>query len=159
KSLKINPDHYWTHYDRGQCLCTLGRTKEGMAEFDKCIALNPDKYSAYEKRASQYGSLGQWDKAARDFTVCVEGVKMPEDKRMRLRQDRAYAFEQIKQYQKAIDDYTYILEKDRLDDDILLCRGRDYMHFGQVDKAMADFKKSIAMAADNDEAHQWLGKS
>ncbi len=70
--IKESPQHYWAHFQRAQCLMTLGKLSEAIEALNTCIAIRDRKPWAYSARGQLYALLGDFKAALRDVEYAME---------------------------------------------------------------------------------------
>lgn len=66
-AIRIQSDHFWSHFQLGRCLLSLGRHAEGTEALGTCIALRPDSPWSYSARGLALAMLQRYDEAHADF--------------------------------------------------------------------------------------------
>lgn len=98
-----------------------------LDDLNKAIEMDPNLAEAYSQRGNLYSqnlpkSFGGYEKAVADWSRCLE--LKPED--CSPRHNRALSYEQLRQYDNAIADYTTLVEGNT-----------DFSHVGSKDKQLA----------------------
>ncbi len=121
KALSLTQKDSSAYLVRGQAYQSKRRIQEAIADLTHAINLKPAKepYMAYSARAYAYKSLGQFQHALDDFTKAIAVYQTnPPSKSDELTylngllmvagafNARAQVYDELKQVQKAIDDYT-----------------------------------------------------
>jgi tetratricopeptide (TPR) repeat protein len=71
-ALRADPSHYWSHFQLGRCLLSLGQWAEGAQVLGTCVALRPDSPWAYSARAVALTTLKRYDEAAADLERAIQ---------------------------------------------------------------------------------------
>jgi tetratricopeptide (TPR) repeat protein len=76
--LRYNPDDEKVHSDIGVCYQNLGKFRESLYHFDRCVALKPATGFYYLNRSYSYNALKETDKARQDALKARElGHQVP----------------------------------------------------------------------------------
>ncbi len=67
QALRLDPRHYWAHFQLARCYLRLQRGPEAVAALGTCVALRPTSPWAYGARGLAFGLLGQFAEADADF--------------------------------------------------------------------------------------------
>ncbi len=70
-ALRTDPGHYWSHFQLGRCLLSLGKPDEGAQALAACIALRPDSPWGYSARGVALTTLKRFDDAAADLERAI----------------------------------------------------------------------------------------
>jgi tetratricopeptide (TPR) repeat protein/tRNA A-37 threonylcarbamoyl transferase component Bud32 len=71
-ALRADPSHYWSHFQLGRCLLSLGRAEEGVQALAACVALRKDSPWGYSARGVALTTLKRFDDAAADLNRAIE---------------------------------------------------------------------------------------
>lgn len=129
---------------------------EAIIEFNKIIEENPKISKAYTGRGSVYVIKGEFDKAILDYTKAI--VIKPNDNDAYFLRGLAKFFK--KQYDEALSDFNVVIE--RLPSIVYQAyyfRGNVYQEQGDIDQAIADYKKTIQINPNFTEAHNALASA
>ncbi len=118
--------------NRGFAYQQLGQWKEALVDCSKAVELDPTLGEAWFNRSEVYRYLRQWDKALADCSKAVE----------------AFA-----NYARTNRILYPVMELDPKLATVMNCRGGDYGHLGQWDKAVTDFTRAIEL--DPKAAASW----
>jgi serine/threonine protein kinase/Flp pilus assembly protein TadD len=66
-ALRRDPKHYWSQFQLGRCLMSLGKGAEAAETLGGCIALKPEAPYGYNARGLALGLLGQHEDAKADL--------------------------------------------------------------------------------------------
>jgi len=76
QGLRIDPDHYWLHFQLGRCYLSLGRFGEAVEALGACVALRPEAPWAYSVRGLALAQQNHFAEAqsilAREAAVLLE---------------------------------------------------------------------------------------
>ena len=140
--------HDWAHHKtRGDVYAKLGRYEDALADYNKALELEPGNSITHKRRAAAYYHLKQFDKALADIAKAIELnphdtsavtwllphlSNAPPGFREELFKLSDQLIEELPEYGSAYH-----------------ARGRLYAHFGETDKALADFTKQIDLGPEN----------
>jgi tetratricopeptide (TPR) repeat protein len=139
-------------------LVAAGKTDEALELLNALIGESPTEATLFAKRAEVHEKLEQWERAADDWGKADE---LAADKTIRYgasiipyMEHRARINGRLKHYDKQIEDWTALLQPERLPDhySILSARGGTYDTLRQWDKALPDYNKAIEVAPPNWQA-------
>src|SRR5262249_43709866 len=112
------------YFERALFLVELRHPHSPWSDFDRIRALNP--------------KVLRWDQVLQVCTQVIE--RHPEHaKTHRL---RAHTHEYLGQWAQALADHSRSIKLAPQSLDYLICRGRAYLHTGQMEKAEQDFRKA-----------------
>jgi tetratricopeptide (TPR) repeat protein len=100
-----------------------------------------DTLTALHKRARQAERARDYRRAADLYTQGLEDVSYSPDVRRNLLRQRAFAYEDMKLYERAEADYHAALQIEPLDPDFYAKRGFFLSRRGRYDEALTDFRK------------------
>lgn len=72
QAVRLDPRHYWAHYQMGRCLLALGHRDEAAQALGACLALRPDVPWAYSTRGLASALAGQPAEAVADLNRALE---------------------------------------------------------------------------------------
>ena len=72
ESIRLNPQHYGTYYNRGSIFVEKGAPNLAIADFNSTIDLNPSFAAAYVNRGVAYTEKGEIESAIRDYDKALE---------------------------------------------------------------------------------------
>jgi tetratricopeptide (TPR) repeat protein len=122
------------------------------ADFDESIRLFPTA-AAYSYRGSLRISREEYDGAISDLDRAIE----LEPKNAEYYRTRGYAHSQRKDYARAIDDRTKVIELSADPDaDNYVVRAIEYERADEKDKAIADYQRALEIDPDNNLARRFL---
>ena len=165
------PDFARKFYERGLNHARYHRYADALDDYSRAIKLNPKFVDAYFSRSSVYASdlpivERDYAKAAADLTTILEIV--PRDFSARF--NRALCYEQLRQYDDAIGDYSTIIEDgadfSRVAEKTACLvhayrnRGRAYQWYKKDDaKAVADFSEALRLDPNADMVRYRRGQA
>ncbi|WP_192736019.1 tetratricopeptide repeat protein [Bradyrhizobium sp. OAE829] len=100
-----------------------------------------DTLTALHKRARQAERARDYQRAVDLYTQGLEDVFYGAEVRRNLLRQRAFAYEDLKQYESAEADYNAALQTEPLDPDFYAKRGFYFYRLGRYDEALTDFRK------------------
>jgi tetratricopeptide (TPR) repeat protein len=139
-ALRLNPDHYWAHYQIGRCYLSLGQEEQAVEALGTCIALRRDSPWGYLTRGPALARLKRFAEAEADLTQAL--TLAPDLLPARL--DRGYVFAQQDGPEKeklALADFDAILAAppDKRLIEAAYHRGLIHLKHERCDEALADF--------------------
>src|SRR3954469_6672634 len=100
-----------------------------------------DPLTALHKHARQAERARDYQRAVNFYTQGLEEVSYGADVRRNLLRQRAFAYENMKQYEGAEADYNAALQIEPLDPDFYAKRGFYFFRRGRYDEALTDFRR------------------
>ena len=142
QALRIDPDHYWSHFQLGRCYLSLSRLAEAVEALGACVALRPEAPWGYSVRGLALAQQKRYRDAEQDLDRAIQLNPdflpgSPEPGRGLLAQGKN---------DDALADFEAVLaapEGETADRGRLL-RGQLYLQRGEVQKALDDFDRVIA---------------
>ncbi len=143
-------------HSRGKAYKEYGDLSKALKDFDYAIDTYPDShwlYFLYVDRSELYQTLGETELAKNDIEKSIEfetGVLNNWLSELTFRDiieivGRAKDFMSAGEYEKAIGEYSIIIEKSDPVSDVYTNRGVAYEKIGQYDKANEDFRKALEL--------------
>lgn len=71
-ALRIDPDHYWCHFQLGRCYLTLGKGTEAVEALSACVALQPNVPWGYSARGLALGLIGRHAEGEQDLDRALD---------------------------------------------------------------------------------------
>lgn len=71
-AIRLQSDDFWSYFQLGRCLLSLGRNAEGVETLGACIALRPDSPWPYSARGLALATLERFDEALDDLHRATE---------------------------------------------------------------------------------------
>ena len=142
QGLRLDPNHYWLHFQLGRCYLSLGRLGEAVEALGACVALRPDAPYAYSVRGLALAQENHFDDAERDLDRAVQ--LDPDSRPSRL--NRGVVYWNQKKNDAALADFEAVLQpppEKRLVE-AAYYRGQLYLQLGEVEKALKDFDQVVA---------------
>jgi serine/threonine protein kinase len=108
QALRIDPDHYWSHFQLGRCYLGLGRHAEAVEALGACVALRPDAPWGYSTRGLALGLLKRFPEAEHDLERAL--AKDPDFRPARLNRGVVLWLQKGEKEDAALEDFTAVLE-------------------------------------------------
>jgi serine/threonine-protein kinase len=141
-SLVLRPKDPVTLYRLGNVYAIQKKDAQAIATYSKVLTLLPPSHKAYQKclfgRAQLYKRNKQYQKAVDDFTALGK-IAHPEGVRLA----RAYCYEKLHQFDKAMADYNDMVSYDPDNDDARRARGNCLLGMGKTKEALEDYDRAI----------------
>jgi tetratricopeptide (TPR) repeat protein len=118
-------------FSRGSAYYELGDSERGERDYEKSTALSNQSIIAQE---SEYIRRNPADVGAY--------------------YSRAGAYEELGNYEKAIEDYSEVIRLDPQDDIAYIARGCVYAKLGNYEKAIEDYDKAVSLALNFSYAYK-----
>jgi tetratricopeptide (TPR) repeat protein len=125
--------HFWNELQLASLLNRPSPSNEVLPSDDPLTALH--------KRARQAERAHDYQRAAELYTQGLEDGSYSAKVRRNLLRQRAFAYEELQQYDRAEVDYNAALQIEPLDPDFYAKRGFYFSRRGRYDDALADFRK------------------
>ena len=71
-AIKLQPDYFVAHLNRGVVHRNDGRYEQALQDFGKVIELKPSVYAGYSNRGEVYRLKSDFDRAIVDYTKAIE---------------------------------------------------------------------------------------
>jgi tetratricopeptide (TPR) repeat protein len=131
------------HVELGILYNFTGKYETALQCFNKALAIDPAYYSVFTERAKTFDALKEYQAAIDDLTYDIEHYSSYSSF-----EHRADIYHKIGQIEKAVDDYSKLIEKEREDGysftlpRCLEKRGKCYQDLREDIKAKADFDEA-----------------
>lgn len=106
----------------------MGLLDEAIHDFDKAVELDYENPIIYSNRGLVKRKQEKYAEAIEDYTL---ELNYGSDKNIKALNNRAYCYAKIGQFDKAIEDYTYVIEIDAKNIHALHNRGISYERIGE----------------------------
>jgi tetratricopeptide (TPR) repeat protein len=136
------------YYHRARLYGNRQEYAKAIADYTRILEFEPNRFDPRFSRAINYRNLRQFDQAIADFSIIIEGEtdfsRMVDGRKRSLAMtysNRGQLYQQLKDYSKAIADYSNGINLDPDLDNLLTIywrRGRCYVATQQFDKAQED---------------------
>ncbi|HYO75083.1 MAG TPA: tetratricopeptide repeat protein [Thermoanaerobaculia bacterium] len=133
----------------GDELLARGAMREAIEAYDRALVLNLDSSDAYAGRAKAHEQLQSYDEALHDLRSAMSRDESRQD----LLLIRAGIYRKLREFDKAIADYTTFLSRARhYPEKALYGRGCAHVEAGNAAAASADYAACINLAPASREA-------
>lgn len=149
KAMELNPKLAEAYNGRGYAYSKLGQYDQAIADYTKSCELIPNFSYAYNNRGSTYLLSGKYQEAIEDFSRVAEMDPTFPYLHFTYKK-RGYAYAQLQDYEKALNDCTRSLELKNDYADAYYCRGYVYYLCGDYENSLNDLQKAIEL--DNSQA-------
>lgn len=150
-AISKSPNSNFLYYHRGNAKIEAGDFHGAKSDLSKSISLSPT-FEAYLKRAVTEVELGYMDQALSDLKTAY-GLRPTEPK---INYYLGLAYNKLENYVDAIIYWDNFISSKPKNSEAYTGRGIALYHLGELDAAIADFKRSIYFDATYVEAHEWL---
>jgi len=138
------PQTAWEHYALGRSFLETNELQRASTEFQKALVLEPHGFWPNYYFAICAFRLKEYNDALAAFSVCIGAA--PDHAGCYY--NRALANTALKRFDKAIDDYSQALQKDKRLVPAALNRGTLHFQGQQLAEAISDWKAALAIGAD-----------
>jgi serine/threonine protein kinase/tetratricopeptide (TPR) repeat protein len=138
-ALRLNPKHFWSHFELGTCYDQLGRYAEAVGAYRAAVALWPELPWTYLNRGLAHSRLGQWDDAVEDYSQAIRLDAQFGD----AYSNRGLARLKQHQYRDALLDLDRALELGRRGGAVWAARGTARAGLGDWPAARSDFEQAL----------------
>lgn len=115
-----------------------------LEDSNKVIALDPSEATAYRLRAAAYAHLGKYQEAITDATSFLNSYTKQDADRADVLAKRAFAYDQLQGFTKAIDDYSEAIACDPHNGSLYVSRAIVHMQLKQWQQGLDDCNEAIA---------------
>jgi tRNA A-37 threonylcarbamoyl transferase component Bud32/Flp pilus assembly protein TadD len=155
EAVRLEPAHFWAHFQVGGCLLSLGRNAEALEALGTCVALRRESPWGYASRALALANLKRYAEARADLD---QAVKLdPEQTLLRLRRaEIAWQEGGADSEKQALADLGAVLEAPpgkRLVE-AAFSRGQIYLLHDRRDEALRDLDMVAAEKPDFRPVHR-----
>jgi tetratricopeptide (TPR) repeat protein len=144
KAIEVAPNNAIFHYNLGFALQKLGKLDEAIAEYREAIRLKPDDADARRDLDSALS-------ARRTINEATKAIELKPTDWSSWNQ-RAWAYFQQKQWDRAIADYSKAIELNSNVHTTWFHRGHAYMDLKKWDKAIVDYSELLRRFPDDSNA-------
>lgn len=140
--LKNEPKNSSFYLKRGNVYAINGQDALSVKDYENYTRLNPDKNNdlIFYKRAVLNMKTQNFQKALNDFTLISKSFVKAE-----IFDYKGDCFYNLKEYDKAIENYTFYLATNPNNNEVIDKRGDSYLKINNINKANNDFKKSATL--------------
>ncbi|MBA2380371.1 MAG: tetratricopeptide repeat protein [Blastocatellia bacterium] len=136
------PENFATQMKTGDLYAQIGRFDRAIEFYKRGIALNPDDVRANLVIANAYFDSGQWDLAASHYEKVL--AETPDDLNARTDLGSTFVERQQPDYERALQEFSTVLEKEPKHEPSLYYLGVTYHRKGDTEKANETLEKLIA---------------
>ncbi len=129
---------------RAVAYAKMGRNDLAIRDYSRAIDLDHRNPNTFNNRGMSYLAAGRNDLARDDFTRAID---LDAGKAI-YRQNRASVFARMKEYEKAITDYTFVVAAQPRNGDAYAGRGAAYYDRGDARSAAFDFEKACSLGSE-----------
>ena len=150
-AISIGVNEADVYYNRADLLIKeYNKIEKAIDDFSKAIELDSELKEAFYQRGICYEKIKKYKEASDDLTKCMElGLRDT-----LIYRKRANAFFQSGNYEKAIDDYSVLIKKYKVRDEIsFFNRGISFCKLASYENAVKDFTKVLMLNRENVEAY------
>src|SRR5439155_18228571 len=140
EAVHLNPEHYWSFFQRGMCYKAIGEYTLAAADFSTCIGLWPEFAWSYFNRGFVLHEIGRKENAYDDYTAALER----DDKFANAYINRALVSLERQQFAKALADYDRAAALDRDNAALYAGRGIALEGLGRFQEADEAFEAAFA---------------
>jgi tetratricopeptide (TPR) repeat protein len=133
EALAILPSSSGAYYHRGLAKQNLGRLDEALADFERAQQLKPDMVEALTASAGIYALKGDHTKAISELTKLIDLTPNVD-----ARFQRGTTYFAVGQHDKAIEDFTWVIEQQRDAPYAYLGRAKSKRALGDMEGAALD---------------------
>ncbi len=150
-ALRLDPNHYWSHFQIGRCYLALGKNAEAVEALGTCVALRPGSPWGYSARGLALCFSRRYEEARADLDRAL--ALDPHARPPRL--NRGVAFWMEKKYDEALSDFEAVLQPpaDRRLVEAAFYRAQLHLERGKLDDALADLDRLSAEKHNLRTAH------
>jgi tetratricopeptide (TPR) repeat protein len=147
---ELDPQNATYAYGEGGVYERRGEHKRAIERFSEAIRLAPNATNYYVARGGAYNNARMAQEAFADYDKALQiGYEIPIPRETaRARQGRGYALLQLKEYQRAIEDFDAVLAITPGVGVVRSWRGYAYERLGNKAEAVADYKAALAINPD-----------
>lgn len=140
--LKYEPENSSFYLKRGSIYAVNGQEELSIRDYEKYTLLNPSKNNdqIFYKRGVLNMKAQNFQKAINDFGLISKSFEKKE-----LFNLKGDCFNKLKQYNKAIENYSLYLTKIPNNHEVLEKRANSYLKINSLKNANLDFKKSASL--------------
>ena len=151
-NLQQNMDEAAKAYNaRGKVYGQLKQFNKSIADFNQAEKLYPKLQETYINRALTLCIAGRAPESFSDFDKALDLSK--ENKKLYIYQNRARAYFQTGNFNKALNDYNEVLRRKPNDFSAWLDRGKIHLNMNNYPNAVQDFSKVLQFQPQNKEAY------
>jgi tetratricopeptide (TPR) repeat protein len=152
RAIELKPDFTAAYLQRGDAFFKTQRWQQAVEDYSKALELNPGLSDLHAKRGRANQKYGKFHSAIKDYTLAIV-----EDPQLWLFEERANCYKEIKRYELAIADYSYVLEATKNNAKLYLDQGYCYQKIYQYANALKDYQEALKLEPDNADIYYNIG--
>ncbi|GBU28650.1 hypothetical protein R84B8_02210 [Treponema sp. R8-4-B8] len=165
RAIQLKPDYAAAFNNRSTIVGKLkgeDNIKKAIADLSEAIRIRPFDAAYYYNRANCYSALAMHEKAIEDLSNAINCSSDAYKKNLHIFIERGKKYMELKEYGKAIDDFSESLRL-QPDSNTLLMRAKAYYLADEKDKAKADIdeylkrERKLAYDAGREEIFKQIG--
>lgn len=141
KSSACDPDYYYPHYNKGIMLSDLERFEEAVASYEKALEINPRSGNSNNNLGTCLMDLDRYDEA---LEVLNKGLSFNPD-HLLLHFNRGKVHCLLENFEDAIADLLWVIEKDREYEYAYKYLGYSYKGMSLFPKALENFRMASSL--------------
>ena len=150
-TLEKNPDTWQGHNHLGAALYMRGDIQGAFPHFSWAVKLKPENPESHNNLGLALMHFGRMDEAIHQYEIAVS---IKDDSAMRTNLANAYA--QVKQYDKAIENYKHAIMLSPDNASAHCNMGYSLMQVGKLDEAVTEFQNALKIDPNMTQARQDL---
>jgi tetratricopeptide (TPR) repeat protein/S1-C subfamily serine protease len=189
QAIKLKPNRYHAWYGRGLALKQDDKYREAIAAFEEVTEINSRISPAWRERGELFAKLKDYPQALESIDEAIKHSRQPDFKLYALRGDwllqlkryseavdayskainikpypfiyknRGVARSLLKDYEKAIEDFTHVINLDPEDAGVYVLRGTARSKRKEYEKAIADYDQAINLDPEYASAYYNRGNA
>jgi tetratricopeptide (TPR) repeat protein len=143
QALRLDPNHYWSHFQLGGCLLSLDRGAEAVQAYGTCIALRPNSPWGYNARGLALTMLKRYNEAEADLNRALE--LDPSARAVRL--NRGVLAWMRQDYDDALADFDAVLAPPAAKQllEAAFYKAQLFGKLGKLDRALAEINRALGV--------------
>lgn len=163
KALSLNKTDFLTYLNRGNVYLDMGEYELAISDYTEAIKIDVTDYNAYFNRGNAYFAVGNYEAALIDYDKAASLFSQEKNKQkgynktqnLILRDlekeitlpdiyyNRGNVYQQIQEYEKAIQDYTAALHLNSTLEIVFYNRALAYQNLFDYESALMDYTKAL----------------
>jgi tetratricopeptide (TPR) repeat protein len=142
RAIALDPKYAQAYGSRGRVYRQLEKLQQSIADFERAIALDPERPWFYAQQGENYRDIEKYSYAIKLYN---QALALEPELFFWAYGSRGYTYFRLRDYDRAIEDFTQAIE--RAPDYIWGYgqRGRVYRHLNILDKALADLNRALEL--------------
>ncbi|MBX9941765.1 MAG: tetratricopeptide repeat protein [Candidatus Obscuribacterales bacterium] len=144
-AIKLNPSFSQAYRDRGYVWQNQKQYSKAIEDFEKAHSLNKEDLDSLGAKAKLLDTSGKHSEAVKTYSEIIaanDALYWPFIQ-------RAVAYSNLKDFDKAIADYTVLVKRAPSDSDYLEYRAETEVKAGKLAEALSDYKELVHLKPDN----------